>query len=115
MKLTIACVVLFLAAIQAQSEEVEFNEDSYWPYSNQNQADLQQDIEDPAFERYLLRIARKSRPSPVIELIAKRSKEFKRMSPKRHKIESFIGLMGKRSLSPESEESDADLNLKRRR
>ncbi|CAH2282461.1 protachykinin-1 isoform X1 [Pelobates cultripes] len=115
MNLAVVCVVFFLAVTQTLSEEMEYNEDRYWPESNLHQADLQTDIEDPALERFLLRIARKARPGQILELIAKRSKEFKRNSPKRQNSNSFVGLMGKRSLSSESEESAMDLDFNRRR
>uniref|UniRef100_A0A8C5MND5 Uncharacterized protein n=1 Tax=Leptobrachium leishanense TaxID=445787 RepID=A0A8C5MND5_9ANUR len=113
MNIAVACLVFFLALTQALPGEMEFNEDRYWPESNQNQADLQSDIDDPVLERYLLRIARKARPAQVYEIFAKRSNDLKRLSPERQK--NFVGLMGKRSLSSESEERDVKLDFNRRR
>ncbi|KAM4689354.1 tachykinin-like peptide [Discoglossus pictus] len=88
---------------------MEFNEDGYYPYREQ----IQTDLEDPTFERFLLRLVRRPLPGDFVASMGKRTNEFKRTSPKRHG--SFIGLMGKRALSSESEERNIDLDFERRR
>ncbi|XP_056374918.1 protachykinin-1-like [Hyla sarda] len=111
MNIAMACMVFFLAATQAWPEETDGTEGNYWPSPDQNQADL----EDAAYDRYLTRIARKLKPDHFYGVMGKRISESKRTSPKRQKIDSFIGLMGRRSLSSESKERNSDYDYRRRR
>ncbi|KAE8596311.1 hypothetical protein XENTR_v10016049 [Xenopus tropicalis] len=110
MNVVLACLIVVLTASLTLAEDMEFNEESYWPYSDQIQADL---VEDPIFERYLLRLARKPNPELFYSSMGKRNNDFKGTSPKRNKM--FIGLMGKRALTSESEERMKDLYFSRRR
>ncbi|XP_041421843.1 tachykinin-like peptide [Xenopus laevis] len=124
MNVILACLIVLLTASQTLAEEMEFNEDSFYPYSDQIQAEL---VEDPVFERYLLRPARRPKSEKFYPIIGKRNNDFKETSPKRNKIfiglmgkrslpsgHNFIGLMGKRALTAESEERMNDLYFSRR-
>ncbi|XP_075067313.1 protachykinin-1-like [Mixophyes fleayi] len=111
MNIAVACLVIFLAATQALAEEMEWTEGNYWPSSDYNQADL----EEPTYDRYMLRIARKLKPDQFYGTMGKRNIDTKQSSKKGYKHGTFIGLMGKRSLSSESAERITDLNLYRRR
>ncbi|MEE6466510.1 hypothetical protein FKM82_006972 [Ascaphus truei] len=112
MNILIASLVVLLVATQALAEEMEFGDESDRPFSYQIQADQQ----NPSFARYLLRMARVAAPSPDVfyAVMGKRNSEFQRDSPKRYKPDSFIGLMGKRFLDPESEERNIDQDFERR-
>ncbi|XP_075445246.1 tachykinin-like peptide isoform X2 [Ascaphus truei] len=104
MNIFIASLVVLLVATQALAEEMEFGDESDRPFSYQIQADQQ----DPSFARYLLRMARVAAPSPDVfyALLGKRNSGYK--------SDSFIGLMGKRFLDPESEERNIDQDFERR-
>ncbi|XP_069588537.1 protachykinin-1-like isoform X1 [Ranitomeya imitator] len=75
----------------------------------------EEDLEEPAYDRYPMRIARKFRPDQFYGIMGKRNSESKRASPKIQKADSFIGLMGKRSLSSESEDRNTEYESVRRR
>ncbi|XP_073438404.1 protachykinin-1-like [Dendrobates tinctorius] len=111
MNIVVACMVFFLAATQAWPEERDWTEGNYWPSRDLNQADL----EEPAYDRYPMRIARKLRPDQFYGIMGKRHSESKRPSPKLQKTDSFFGLMGKRSLSSESEDRNTEYESVRRR
>ncbi|XP_073488754.1 protachykinin-1-like [Aquarana catesbeiana] len=113
MNLIVACLVFFLSATQLLAEDMEWTEGSLWPESELNQVDL----EEPIY-RYRLRFARKPNPERFYAPMGKRNKddiELNRPSPKRHNPASFIGLMGKRSLGSDSQESSNELYFIRRR
>ncbi|XP_063780848.1 protachykinin-1-like [Pseudophryne corroboree] len=103
MNMAVACLVFFLAATQALTEEMEWTEGSHWPSNDQYQADL----EEPTYDKYMLRIARNRNPEKFYGLPGKRDIGYK--------AGNFIGLMGKRSLSSESAERKTDLDFYRRR
>ncbi|XP_069816725.1 protachykinin-1-like [Dendropsophus ebraccatus] len=111
MHIIVACMVLFLAATQAWPEETDWTEGNYWPAPDQSQADL----EEPAYDRYPMRNARKLKLNHFYGVMGKRKTESERTSPKRQKVDSFIGLMGKRSLHSESDERNTDYDYRRRR
>ncbi|XP_018124976.2 uncharacterized protein LOC108720096 isoform X2 [Xenopus laevis] len=109
MNTVLACLIVLLTASQTLAEEMEFNEDSYWPYSDQIQADF---VEGPVFERYLLRPERKPKSEVFYTSMGKRNSEKRETSLKRNKVffglmskkgstsgNDFIGLMGKRTLT----------------
>ncbi|KAM4029638.1 protachykinin-1-like [Anomaloglossus baeobatrachus] len=111
MNIVVACMVFFLAATQAWPEEMDWTEGNYWPSQDANQADL----EEMAYNRYPMKIARNLRPDQFYGVMGKRNSESKGTSPKRQKADSFIGLMGKRSLSSESEKRNNKYESIRRR
>ncbi|XP_072010980.1 protachykinin-1-like [Engystomops pustulosus] len=110
MNIVVACMVFFLAATQAWPEETDWTEGN-WPSEDTRQTDL----EEPAYDRFLMRIARKLKPDQFYGIMGKRDNTLKRTSPKRQKLDSFIGLMGKRSLSSGSEERNIAYDSSRRR
>ncbi|XP_077350044.1 protachykinin-1-like [Lithobates pipiens] len=113
MNLIVACLVFFLSTTQLLAEDMEWTEGSLWPESELNQIDL-----DEPIYRYRLRFARKPKPNHFYGTMGKRNTgdmEFKRSSPKRHKLDSFVGLMGKRALGSDSQESSNEMYFIRRR
>ncbi|XP_040207911.1 protachykinin-1-like [Rana temporaria] len=113
MNLVVACLVFFLSATQLLAEDMEWTESNFWPESELNQVDL-----DEPIYRYRLRFARKPKPDQFYGTMGKRTAgdvEFKRSSPKRHKLDSFVGLMGKRSLRSDWQESSNEMDFIRRR
>ncbi|XP_072269575.1 tachykinin-like peptide [Pyxicephalus adspersus] len=110
MNLAVACLVFFFSATQLLAQDMEWAEGNFWPENEINQVDL----DEPIYNRYRLRIARKPRPDQFYGTMGKRNIESKR-SPKRHNFDSFIGLMGKRSLSSDLRESRDEMDFLRRR
>ncbi|XP_066441086.1 protachykinin-1-like [Eleutherodactylus coqui] len=111
MNIVVACIVLYMAVTQALPEQMGRREKDYWPSQDQHQADP----EEPTYDRYLMRIVKNLNKDTFYGSMGKRNSDSVRMSPKRQKIDSFIGLMGKRSLHPESEERSTDNDNSRRR
>ncbi|KAM3927747.1 protachykinin-1-like [Leptodactylus fuscus] len=100
-----------MAAAQAWPDDKDWAEGNPWPSQDLSQADLA----EAAYDRYLMRMARKLRPDQFYGTMGKRDSAFQRTSPKRQKIDSFIGLMGKRSLRSETEQRNSDYDYSRRR
>ncbi|KAM5158328.1 protachykinin-1-like [Mantella aurantiaca] len=78
MNLIVAGLVFFLSATQLLAEDMEWTEGNFWPDSELNQVDL----EEPIYNRYRVRIARKPRPDLFYGTMGKRNIESKRSSPK---------------------------------
>ncbi|XP_044285316.1 protachykinin-1 [Varanus komodoensis] len=94
MKLLALLAVLFLVSAQVFAEELgEPDELNYWA----DWSDAEQNKEPLAlpFEHFLQRIARRPRPQQFYGLMGKRDAGYGPLSHKRHKTESFVGLMGK--------------------
>ncbi|XP_024432997.1 protachykinin-1 isoform X2 [Desmodus rotundus] len=129
MKTLVALAVFFLVSTQLFAEEIEANDDlNYWSdWSDSDQ--IKEELPEP-FDPLLLRISRSLKPHrQFYGLMGKRdagSSPEKQVallkalyghgliSHKRHKTDSFVGLMGKRSFNSAYERS-AMQNYERRR
>ncbi|NWS47029.1 TKN1 protein, partial [Probosciger aterrimus] len=103
MRLPLAFAVLLLASARALASEMGASDDlSYWSdWSDGDQA--KEELPLP-LEHFLQRMARRPRPQ-----------RYGQVSHKRHKTDSFVGLMGKRSLNSGSSERSIAQNYERRR
>ncbi|NXU52688.1 TKN1 protein, partial [Turnix velox] len=103
MRLPLAFAVLLLASAQALADEVGAPDDlSYWSdWSDGDQA--KEELPLP-LEHFLQRMARRPRPQQFFGLMGKRDAGERGggwvpLSSSWHKTDSFVGLMGKRSLN----------------
>uniref|UniRef100_UPI00398E5C9C protachykinin-1 isoform X2 n=1 Tax=Pristiophorus japonicus TaxID=55135 RepID=UPI00398E5C9C len=95
----LALTVTLLVLTEVFCEEISPNEDaSLWVDSDHSQKRLVPD----SVRELLRRTARKPRPGQFFGLMGRRSFGNKPLTRKRHKLESFVGLMGKRSSAADS-------------
>uniref|UniRef100_A0A8C8SVJ2 Tachykinin precursor 1 n=1 Tax=Pelusios castaneus TaxID=367368 RepID=A0A8C8SVJ2_9SAUR len=108
MKALVAWAALCLLSAQVLAEEIGANDDvNYW--SDWSDGDQSKEELPLPFEHFLQRIARRPRPQQFFGLMGKRdggetafcfyARGYGQISHKRHKTDSFVGLMGKRSLN----------------
>nr|NP_001166371.1 protachykinin-1 isoform gamma preproprotein [Cavia porcellus]CAA90646.1 gamma preprotachykinin I [Cavia porcellus] len=114
MKILVAVAVFFLVSTQLSAEEIGANDDlNYWSdWSDSDQ--IKEALPEP-FEHILQRIARRPKPQQSFGLMGKRDAGHGQISHKRHKTDSFVGLMGKRALNSVGYERSAMQNYERRR
>ncbi|KAJ8267360.1 hypothetical protein COCON_G00125320 [Conger conger] len=95
MKLLLSLVVVFLVLAEVFCEEMSANDDlNYWTRSKELQDDW---LPVDQFKEILRRMTRKPRPHQFYGLMGKRSSAANaQITRKRHKLNSFVGLMGKR-------------------
>ncbi|NWX18219.1 TKN1 protein, partial [Aegotheles bennettii] len=97
MRLPLAFAVLLLASAQALAEEMGAPDDlSYW--SDWSDGDQVKEELPLPLEHFLQRMARRPRPQQFFGLMGKRD-AGERGGGRGHKTDSFVGLMGKRSLN----------------
>ncbi|XP_060681428.1 protachykinin-like [Hemiscyllium ocellatum] len=96
----LAVTVSLLILTDVFCEEVSRNEGvSVWDYSDHGQ---DKRLQPDSFRELLKRVARKPQYKQFFGLMGRRSYEYKPLIRKRHKLGSFVGLMGKRSSSADS-------------
>ncbi|NWX84511.1 TKN1 protein, partial [Nothoprocta ornata] len=96
MRLALALAVLLLASAHGLPEEMGASDDlSYWPAWPEGERG--KDELPLPFEHLLQRMARRPRPQQFFGLMGKRDADMVFFSG--HKTDSFVGLMGKRSLN----------------
>ncbi|NWQ97716.1 TKN1 protein, partial [Burhinus bistriatus] len=97
MRLPLAFAVLLLASAQALAEEMGATDDlSYW--SDWSDGDQVKEELPLPLEHFLQRMARRPRPQQFFGLMGKRD-AGELGGGLGHKTDSFVGLMGKRSLN----------------
>ncbi|NXL00551.1 TKN1 protein, partial [Mesembrinibis cayennensis] len=104
MRLPLAFALLLLASAQALAQEMGATDDlSYWSdWSDGDQA--KEELPLP-LEHFLQRMARRPRPQQFFGLMGKRDAGerggglFSQLYSGWHRTDSFVGLMGKRSLN----------------
>ncbi|KAM5303191.1 protachykinin-1 isoform 3-T3 [Glossophaga mutica] len=115
MKILVALAVFFLVSTELFAEEIEANNDlNYWSdWSDSDQ--FKEQLPEP-FDPLLLRISRSLKPHRhFLGLMGKRDAGQGLISHKRHKTDSFVGLMGKRTFNSAAYERSTMQNYERRR
>ncbi|GCB68330.1 protachykinin-like isoform X1 [Scyliorhinus torazame] len=91
----LALTVSILVLTEVFCEEISPNQVvTLWAASDHSQ---DQKLQPDSVRDLLKRVARKPRPGQFFGLMGRRSFENKPLTRKRHKLENFVGLMGKRS------------------
>ncbi|XP_032881519.1 protachykinin-1 isoform X1 [Amblyraja radiata] len=91
----LALTAVLLILTEVFCEEISPNEDtSHWIANNHSQ---EKRLKANSVRELLRRMTRKPRPAQFYGLMGRRSLGNKPLTRKRHKLESFVGLMGKRS------------------
>ncbi|KAJ1101231.1 hypothetical protein NDU88_006303 [Pleurodeles waltl] len=83
-----------LLSTKVLSEELGIRDSATWRYNDQVQSELQ----SPLLKKIIQRIAIKQRQNELYGPMAKQYNEFQGIPSKKYRPESFIALMGKRSL-----------------